>query len=153
MPAMTYVEVTVDEVLVSNLDKMSEDDIYVIRLNQRALQSELVAIEAMVTKQDVKRIASGLLKGIVIRVNNLSKGKRSLHLDDLFRVEAIGSNREVFALPGYRCTQGDASDIFGSIDSFGTDPLTKEEVSAMLDDLAVDFEEEVRKKDATGDQQ
>ena len=146
MPSMTCVDVRIDNYLVEKLDELEDEQCYIIRLDPRALNSDLTALEVIITTEEIRALRSGLAKNLLVRINNLSKGKRTLHLEELFRVEKIGSNKLVFSLPGYRITQGEADDVFGRIGKEMDMNLTKEQVADMLDSCAAEFADELQNK-------
>ena len=141
MPSMTCIDVRIDQYLTEELDKLEEDQAYVVRLNPRALASDLTALEVIITTEEIKALKSGISKNLLVRINNLSKGKRSLHLDDLFRVEKIGSNNLMFSLPGYKFAHNDVRDLFGELGGEDDGILTEEKVAEMLDECEKEFTE------------
>ena len=147
MPSMTCVDVRIDQYLIEQLPNLRDDQVYMVRLNPRALVSDLTAYDVTVTAQEIRNIQSGLAKEYIIRINNMSKGKRTLHLDDLFRVESLGSHKLVCTLPGYKYTQGPPQDVFDDADSNLKKDLTEEEITEMLNEVATEFADALEQKE------
>ena len=145
MPSMTCIDVKLDKFLMDNLSKLDKENCYVIRLDQRALASDLTTREIIVTPLEIEQLRTGVTKNLTARINNLSNGKRTLHLDELFRMESIGSNTLVMTAPGYVISpNAKAEDIFGNIEQEGDKDLSEEEISEMLDDVSTDFGEKIQ---------